>query len=40
MKKTLLCLKGLKVESLLNQEAIRNTYNLKSVLSETEVADK
>ena len=37
MKKTLLCLKGLKVESMLSQEAIRNTYALKSILGEESI---
>ena len=30
LKKTTLCLKGLAVDTLLNQEALRNTYALKA----------
>ena len=34
MKKTVLCLKGLKVEGQLNAEAIRNTYALKAAMDD------
>ena len=36
MKKTLLCLKGLKVETMLDQEAIRNTYSIKGLIGAEE----
>ena len=31
LKKTTLCLKGLAVDTILNQEALRNTYALKAM---------
>lgn len=34
LKKTTICLKGLAVESLLNQEALRNTYALRDVIGK------